>query len=183
MQRTGHRIRLPEPSTIDNVQAIGLAHRCAAVRAIGIPIERLADEPARTVRRLVEEGRRTLEAGADVLIPGCFGFSLLECAPRVSAQLGVPVVYPLIVSVKTAEALVAGGYRVSRRTYPASDLTPLQEDQWFRSFQTAEKDGSGPVTSSGRACLDGIRGACARGCACPHRGRLHGAARRAVHRG
>lgn len=124
-----------------NVQAIGLAHRCAAVRAIGIPIQRLADEPARTVRRLVEEGRRTLEAGADVLILGCFGFSLLECAPRVSAQLGVPVVDPLMVSVKTAEALVAGGYRVSRRTYPAPDLTPLQGSQWFRSFQTAKKEG------------------------------------------
>lgn len=124
-----------------NLQAIGLAHRCASVRAIGIPIQRLADDPERTQRRLAEEGRRAIEAGADVLILGCFGFSLLECAPRLSVELGVPVVDPLFVAVKTAETLASGGYRMSRRAYPGPDLTPLRDFTWFHGVQTTVAKG------------------------------------------
>jgi len=124
-----------------NLHAIGLAHRCPSVRAIEIPIQRLADDPERTLRRLAEEGRRAIADGADVLVLGCFGFSLLECAPRLSEELGVPVVDPLFVAVKTAETLAAGGYQVSRRAYPSPDLTPLRDFPWFRGVQTTVRRG------------------------------------------
>jgi allantoin racemase len=129
-----------------NIQSIGLAHRCAAIRPIGIPIQQLAKDPDRAVRRIIEEGERTLDDGADVVVLGCFGFSLLDVAPRMSSQLGVPVVDPFYISVKTAEALVLGGYKVSRRTYPEPDVALLGDFQWF-----AASTGTGKKTRSNDA--------------------------------
>jgi allantoin racemase len=124
-----------------NLLTTGVASRCVGVRAIGIPVRRLRDDPELTVRRLLDEGKQAVEAGADVLILGCFGFSLLECAPRLAESLEVPVLDPLTVSLKTAEALVSGGYRVSRRAYPKLDLTPLAGFHWFRQARSDSKGG------------------------------------------
>lgn len=116
-----------------NVNAAGLRSRCSAIRAIEMPVKSLRDNPQHTINRIVAAGERVLESGADVVILGCFAFASLEATSSMSHKLGVPVVDPFYVSLKTAEALVIGGYRSSRKTYPGPDVIQLRDFNWLSS--------------------------------------------------
>ena len=54
--------------------------------------------------------------GADTLVTGCASMSFY--ADRLQDDVGVPVVHPLRVALKSAELLVSCGLRHSRRAYP-----------------------------------------------------------------
>ncbi|GGK35079.1 hypothetical protein GCM10010965_30070 [Caldalkalibacillus thermarum] len=86
----------------------GLEKKLASVRAIEIPVLELAANKEETVKRLVEEGRRALEEDrADTLILGCMSMGFLNVAEEMSEILGVPVINPGRVALKTAEALAS----------------------------------------------------------------------------
>ena len=101
----------------------GLAGRLASVRAVGIPVLELHDDPARLIGALTEQGVRAVrDDGAHVLILGCTGMQGL--AERVTAALaargvtGIPVIDPLAETLRIAAALARGGLSHSKRTYP-----------------------------------------------------------------
>jgi allantoin racemase len=78
----------------------------------------LAEDKERTTRKLVEEGRRAIEEDrADTLVLGCMSMGFLGVAEEMSEVLGVPVVNPDRISLKTAEALVGAGLRHSKLAY------------------------------------------------------------------
>jgi Asp/Glu/hydantoin racemase len=87
---------------------LGLSHRMAGDRAIGLGVVELADE-SRTLGRMVEVGRRLHdEDGADVLVMGCAGMARYR--DRLQAAVGVPVVEPTQAAVGMALARVRLGW-------------------------------------------------------------------------
>jgi allantoin racemase len=90
----------------------GLVSGCAGVYAIEQPVLELVKNPEATVAALVGVGRRAVTDGAEVLVVGCAGMS--SSGPKVSAELGVPVVDGLAAGIKFAEGLVDLGLQTSK---------------------------------------------------------------------
>jgi allantoin racemase len=107
------------------VEKIGVGKKLAAVRAIETPVLALAEDKEGTTQKLVEEGRRAIEEDrADTLVLGCMSMGFLGVAEEMSEVLGVPVVNPGRISLKTAEALVGAGLSHSKLAY----MTPPKID-------------------------------------------------------
>ncbi|HXH05637.1 MAG TPA: aspartate/glutamate racemase family protein [Vicinamibacterales bacterium] len=101
------------------VRSMGQTLRYAGAVAIDLPVLDVTRRAADAAGRLVEAGGTLLrQRHADVLVLGCMSLAFLDLAPRVSHELGVPVVNPAKVALKTAEVLVTQGLLQSRRTYP-----------------------------------------------------------------
>jgi allantoin racemase len=112
---------------------LGIAARVAGIEVVDTPVLELYDRD-RSVARAIEAGRVLVEQrGADVLILGCMTMAYLDIGREVEAELGVPVVNPVRIAVRTAEALVGAQLRHSKRAYP---LPPKLADQ--PGFQLAD---------------------------------------------
>lgn len=95
----------------------GVASKLAAVRDIGIPVLELNHDLDRTFAKLIEVARQTVEKDrADVIVLGCGTLSFR--AQELQEAIGVPVVNPLRVALRTAEMLVSSGLSHSKRSYP-----------------------------------------------------------------
>ena len=102
-----------------------LEERLASVRAVEIPVLDLAKERPRVIEAFAQEGRKALEEdGADVLIPGCMSMAFLRIAEDVQKELGIPVLNPAAVALKTAELFVRLGLSTSKRAYPFPPKDP-----------------------------------------------------------
>ncbi|MCI2420761.1 aspartate/glutamate racemase family protein [Saccharopolyspora sp. K220] len=101
----------------DRLRLIGLADRCAALRAAELPVLELEADPERSSERIVEEARLAVESdGADVIVLGCAGMAGL--AEHVEAAVDVPVVDGVAAAVALAESLVRQHLTTSKRAYP-----------------------------------------------------------------
>jgi allantoin racemase len=95
----------------------GVSSKLASVRNIGIPVLELNSDPDFTFNTAIEVARDAIERDrADVLITGCGTLSFR--AEEMQAALGVPVINPLRVALRTAELLVSSGLSHSKRSYP-----------------------------------------------------------------
>jgi allantoin racemase len=103
---------------LENLALItGVAAKLASVRQIGIPVLELNNDLDATFSRLIDVSRETIEQDrADVLVLGCGTLSFRSA--ELQAAVGVPVVNPLQVALRTAEMLVACGLSHSKRSYP-----------------------------------------------------------------
>ncbi len=113
-----------KPQFSNQAKIYGVQDKLASVRAVDIPVLDLDKAFDRMVDALVEQALLAVtEDGADVIMFGCTG--MLGAAQRVEDGLkergaaGVPVIDPMVASVKLAEALVGAGRSHSKRTYPA----------------------------------------------------------------
>jgi allantoin racemase len=112
----------------------GVAPKLASVRQIGIPVLELNSDREATFARLVEVSKKTIEDDrADVLVLGCGTLSFR--AAELQNIVGVPVINPLQVALRTAEMLVACGLSHSKRSYPLP--RKLVEERAARPLQTA----------------------------------------------
>ena len=101
------------PMIEDRLRLAGLDARCAGIRASGLGVLQLEEEPMSVVPALVEQAKRLVEEdGAEVLCLGCAGMAGLDEA--VSAATGVPVVDGVASAALLAEALVRQGLRTSK---------------------------------------------------------------------
>ncbi len=100
----------------DLVMAAGLLDRYAGAVPLGIGVREFTADPARTLRAVTDAGQQALAGGADVLLLGCLSLAFTGAGDELQRQLGVPVVNPLRIAVRTAEMLVAAG--VSPRRIP-----------------------------------------------------------------
>jgi len=100
---TGRRIDAPPIE--ENVRHYGFESRLASIRTIDVAIASFQDDPERTRKRLIEVGTKAVrEDGADVLLLGCTNyFGLYE---TVQEAVGVPVIDPIVSSLKFAEFLI-----------------------------------------------------------------------------
>jgi len=95
----------------------GVASKLASVRQLGIPVLELNNDLDATFRRLIEVSKQTIEEDrADALVLGCGTLSFRSA--ELQEAVGVPVVNPLRVALRTAEMLVACGLTHSKRSYP-----------------------------------------------------------------
>lgn len=94
----------------------GLLDRYAGAVPLGIGVREFAANPTRTLEVAAEAGRRAMRQGADVILLGCLSLAFTGAGDDLQERLGVPVVNPLRVAVRTAEMLVAAG--LSPRRHP-----------------------------------------------------------------
>lgn len=110
------------------LRSYGLDRLLADIRAVQVPVLELRSRSAGVLSSLTEEGERSLEAGADTLILGGMTLGFLELASTLRDRLGVPVIDPVLASLKMAETAVALSAVHSSRAYPRarSGLEELQ---------------------------------------------------------
>ncbi len=97
----------------------GLDRFVADVRAVDVPVLELREREDEVLATLEGEARRSISGGADVLVLGCMTMGFLDVARALEARVGIPVVNPVLASLKLAESLVSIGLSASRRAYPA----------------------------------------------------------------
>ncbi|HVB10136.1 MAG TPA: aspartate/glutamate racemase family protein [Bacillota bacterium] len=98
-------------------QNVGVAGKLASVRVIGVPVMAVRTERERVYPLAVAACRRVVEEDdADVIVMGCGSMSFY--AAELSAEVGVPVINPLLTSLRAAEMLIGSGLTHSKRAYP-----------------------------------------------------------------
>lgn len=105
------------PLIEDRLLLAGLSQRCASVRASGLSVLELEEDPQRTTEAIIAESMRAVEDDhAEVICLGCGGMAGLNAAVREAT--GVPVVDGVAAAVTIAESLVRLGLTTSKiRTY------------------------------------------------------------------
>jgi allantoin racemase len=95
---------------------LGILDKFASERTLGVRPLDLGEDLAATKAAFIEAGQRCIEEdGADVLVPGCFGF--IGLASGIQEALGVPVIDPAGAVVRHIETLAMLGLCHSKRTW------------------------------------------------------------------
>ncbi|MGC5700670.1 Asp/Glu/hydantoin racemase [Pseudomonas sp. NFXW11] len=105
------------PLIEDRLKLSGLYARCASVRASGLAVLELEEDPQRAVAAIVQQAERAVsEDKAEVICLGCGGMAGLD--EQIRQRTGVPVVDGVTAAVTIAESLVRLGLSTSKvRTY------------------------------------------------------------------
>jgi allantoin racemase len=107
------------PSKEAYVWANGLGSRLASVRPLGVSVVETSHDPQKTKDAVLAVARTAIdEDGAEVIILGCAGMA--GYAEELAQELGVPVLDPNTIALKTAELMVDLQLKASRRGYYAS---------------------------------------------------------------
>ncbi|MEP9374765.1 aspartate/glutamate racemase family protein [Mesorhizobium sp. KR1-2] len=122
-------ITLPPRTRIHTERVLretGMSERCAAVRAIDVPVLDLEDEEEAIGVAFLEAARHALdEDHAEAIVLGCAG--LTNLVEPLTRELGVPVIDGVMAGLKMAEGLVMLGLGTSKRSSfaypPAKNLT------------------------------------------------------------
>lgn len=107
------------PMIEDRLKLAGLFERCASVRASGLAVLALEQDPDAAIEAIVSEAVKAVENDrAEAICLGCGGMA--DLTERVIARTGVPVIDGVSAAVKLAEGLVIQGLSTSKvRTYAA----------------------------------------------------------------
>lgn len=107
------------PLIEDRLRLSGLWQRCASVRASGMAVLELEQDPKRALQAILQQAEIAVrEDKAEVICLGCGGMAGL--AEQIRQRSGVPVVDGVTAAVTLAESLVRLGLSTSKvRTYAA----------------------------------------------------------------
>lgn len=94
------------------VMSYGLQDRMASVEALNVEICTFMEQ-----KQLLEEaalacGERAIEKGAEVLVLGCAGMTIL--GDDVGEKLGIPVIDPIKAGLCTLKGIIDGGFEISK---------------------------------------------------------------------
>jgi allantoin racemase len=107
-----------------SIRAWGHEPWAAGYRYIDMPPMEMPDHVDEVRQRFVRLGRELVcECDAELILP--LGYSIVPLTQRASdlaAEIGVPVLDPLPLTMRIAEALAASGFKNSRAAYPAAKL-------------------------------------------------------------
>ena len=105
------------PLIEDRLKLAGLYQRCASVRASGMAVLELEENPRAAMEAIVRQAERAIhEDKAEVICLGCGGMAGLD--EQIRQRTGVPVVDGVTAAVTIAESLVRLGLSTSKiRTY------------------------------------------------------------------
>jgi allantoin racemase len=96
-----------------HVRKYGLESRFASVRALNMSVAEITSDPEKVKQVGKEIMRRMIhEDGAEVIVLGCA--SMTGYSDELERDLGVPILDPIIVTYKVAEALAEAGVRHSK---------------------------------------------------------------------
>lgn len=105
------------PLIEDRLKLAGLSQRCASVRASGMAVLELEEDPLAAMEAIVREAELAIrDDKAEVICLGCGGMAGLD--EQIRQRTGVPVVDGVTAAVTIAESLVRLGLSTSKiRTY------------------------------------------------------------------
>ena len=105
------------PLIEDRLKLAGLYQRCASVRASGMAVLELEEDPLGAMEAIVHQAELAIrDDKAEVICLGCGGMAGLD--ERIRQRTGVPVVDGVTAAVMVAESLVRLGLSTSKvRTY------------------------------------------------------------------
>ena len=105
------------PLIEDRLKLAGLYQRCASVRASGMAVLELEEDPLAAMEAIVRQAELAIrEDKAEVICLGCGGMAGLD--EQIRQRTGVPVVDGVTAAVMVAESLVRLGLSTSKvRTY------------------------------------------------------------------
>lgn len=107
------------------VRQMGLASRLASVEFVDIPIiEMWSDDSSVVIKQATKAIESAHECGAGCVVLGCMSIAF-RTAKTSWDMVNIPVINPLEVAIKTAEAFVDLRAKHSRITYPAADFDKL----------------------------------------------------------
>ncbi len=123
----------------------GLDHKCVSMRSIGVRPDLknlLGGKLEAVLPRLVEEGRRCIEDGADVIVLG--STTMHQAHPGLASSLPVPVVNPGPTSYKVIESLIDLGLSQSRTAYakaaePKTDMIRAMQEGAARAEERSRR--------------------------------------------
>ncbi|MBH3429102.1 aspartate/glutamate racemase family protein [Pseudomonas alkylphenolica] len=120
------------PLIEDRLKLAGLESRCASVRASGLAVLELEEDPERAIEAVVAQAEEAVRIDkAEVICLGCGGMAGLD--ERIQARTGVPVVDGVTAAVALAESLVRLKLSTSKvRTYATP--RPKQILGWPRAL-------------------------------------------------
>ncbi|MCY1179491.1 Hydantoin racemase [compost metagenome] len=122
------------PLIEDRLKLAGLYQRCASVRASGLAVLELEEDPRRAVEAIVGQAELAVSQDkAEVICLGCGGMAGLD--EQIRQRTGVPVVDGVTAAVTLAESLVRLGLSTSKvRTYakPRPKHIVGWPGQWLR---------------------------------------------------
>lgn len=107
------------PLIEDRLKLAGLYQRCASVRASGMAVLELEEDPLAAMEAIVHQSELAIrDDKAEVICLGCGGMAGLD--EQIRQRTGVPVVDGVTAAVMVAESLVRLGLSTSKvRTYAA----------------------------------------------------------------
>lgn len=116
------------PLIEDRLLLAGLNTHCASVRASGMAVLELENEPDRAVEAIADQAAEAVDRDrAEVIVLGCGGMADLK--EVIVDRCEVPVVDGVTAAVKLAESLVGLGLKTSKvRTY--AEARPKQMRGW-----------------------------------------------------
>ncbi|RCX09574.1 allantoin racemase [Anaerobacterium chartisolvens] len=94
------------------VKGYGLESRMASVESLDLNIEDFINERELLENKLTECGKRAIQKGAEVLVLGCAGMTMIS--ERVEKSLGIPVVDPVKAGMGALYAIAETGLCISR---------------------------------------------------------------------
>jgi allantoin racemase len=95
------------PGTDRQVRLLGMEGRLASIRSLEMPVLEIRKDPAGCIRAVLAAGRETMRQDrAEAIILGCMSMGFLDVAEAVAPELGIPVLNPVVTSLKFAELLV-----------------------------------------------------------------------------
>ena len=107
-----------------SIRAWGNEAWAAGYRCIDMPPMEMPDHKDEVRERFIKFGRELVsDCGVELILP--LGYSIVpltQNASDLAAEIGVPVLDPLPLTMRIAEALAASGFRNSRVAYPAAEL-------------------------------------------------------------
>ncbi|MBA1299978.1 MULTISPECIES: aspartate/glutamate racemase family protein [Pseudomonas] len=105
------------PLIEDRLKLAGLYQRCASVRASGMAVLELEEDPVGAMEAIVQQAELAIrDDKAEVICLGCGGMAGLD--EQIRQRTGVPVVDGVAAAVMVAESLVRLGLSTSKvRTY------------------------------------------------------------------
>ncbi len=110
------------------VRKEGLEAFCSGVRYLKIPVLDISKNPKKTQEELQQLCKISIEEdGADVIVLGCTGLSHEIDLEPIMLNLGIPILDPWVVAVKTAFMLVDSGLSHSKVAYPFPPKKKINE--------------------------------------------------------
>lgn len=101
-----------QPMMEQLVQSYGLENRVASVETLNLPIKEFLHNKELLQVALLNSGRRAINKGAEVLILGCAGMTML--GDETERILGLPVINPIKAGVVSLDAIIRGKFLISR---------------------------------------------------------------------
>lgn len=98
------------PGLRRRIRAIGAEAMFLSEVRVGGSVAELVADPDRHLPAIVEQARACVREGAEVLVLGCFAMSFAPgLTLRLSQEVGVPVINPVIAGLRAAEAALLYG--------------------------------------------------------------------------